>query len=82
MERKIGEIFEFNGEWYQCVESPDCELCAFNETNCNDIDTGNCARYKRSDGKSVIFKKLEKVGEPFERNGYMSKNIRHIHFHY
>ena len=22
MERKIGEIFEYNGEWYQCVEQP------------------------------------------------------------
>ena len=65
MERKIGEIFEYNGEWYQCVESPDCTLCAFNETDCNDIDIGDCASYKRSDGKSVIFKKLEKVGEPF-----------------
>lgn len=20
MERKIGEIFQYNGEWYQCVE--------------------------------------------------------------
>lgn len=20
MERKIGEIFEFGGEWYQCIE--------------------------------------------------------------
>ena len=65
MERKIGEIFEYNGEWYQCVESPECALCAFNETDCNDIDIGDCARYRRSDGKSVIFKKLEKVGEPF-----------------
>ena len=65
MERKIGEIFEYKGEWYQCVESHGCALCAFNETDCNDIDIGDCASYKRSDGKSVIFKKLEKVGEPY-----------------
>ena len=23
MERKIGEIFEYNGEWLQCVEQPE-----------------------------------------------------------
>ena len=65
MERKIGEIFEYKGEWYQCVEQSACALCAFNETDCNDIDIGDCASYKRSDGKPVIFKKLEKVGEPY-----------------
>lgn len=25
MERKIGEIFEYNGEWYQCVEGNSCK---------------------------------------------------------
>ena len=35
MERKIGEIFEHEGEWLQCVEQPKkydktvCALCAF-----------------------------------------------------
>lgn len=24
MERKIGEIFEHNGEWYQCVAGNKC----------------------------------------------------------
>ena len=24
MERKIGEIFEYNGEWYQCVPNKEC----------------------------------------------------------
>lgn len=28
MERKIGEIFEYNGEWYQCVKG-DCTKCDF-----------------------------------------------------
>ena len=60
MERKIGEIFEYNGEWYQCVKSDTyCEDCIFNWNKglCNSI-IGNC------DG--IIFKKLEKVGEPYE----------------
>ena len=60
MERKIGEIFEYNGEWYQCVRSDTyCTGCAFywNKGLCNDI-IGNCDNF--------IFKKLEKVGEPYE----------------
>lgn len=28
MERKVGEIFEYNGEWYQCVEQPKQYDCA------------------------------------------------------
>lgn len=36
MEWEIGEIFEYNGEWYQCVGHPynectDCDFCF--ETN-------------------------------------------------
>lgn len=29
MERKVGEIFEYNGEWYQCIhtKSLGCEDC-------------------------------------------------------
>lgn len=69
MERKVGEIFEYNGEWYQCVEQPkqyDCatvfELCAFSAVGNCELD--KCSGTYRSDSKSVIFKKLEKVGEP------------------
>ena len=61
MERKIGEIFEYNGEWFQCVESKQdaCTDCAFNPINSIGYNcSGSCA-YKK-----VIFKKLEKVGEP------------------
>ena len=76
MERKIGEIFKHGDEWYQCVESSGCALCAFNETDCNDIDTGSCEVNSRSDGKSVVFKRLEKVGEPFQRNRCMYQEYK------
>lgn len=62
MERKIGEIFEYNGEWYQCAESEQdaCTNCAFNPINGIGYNcSGSCAY------KQVIFKKLEKVGEPY-----------------
>lgn len=65
MERKIGEIFKFGGEWYQCVEDKSCNRCAFKDTKCGDISKGYCSARYRSDKKSVIFKKLEKVGEPY-----------------
>ena len=71
MERKIGEIFEYNGEWYQCLEGETCICfgCDFLEYNCDDISLkgvkGSCQSEYRKDNKSVIFKKLEKVGEPY-----------------
>ena len=74
MERKIGEIFEYNGEWYQCIVGNDCENCAFNERKCYTVvdngDTiGDCCADRRKDNKDVIFKKLEKVGEPYKVYG-------------
>ena len=67
MERKIGEIFEYNGEWCQCVAPIlGCSGCYFRTyeqcTHCSE-----CMLKERSDKKSVIFKKLEKVGEPYRR---------------
>ena len=72
-ERKIGEIFEYNGEWYQCVESDSCGECSLFTTECGsgtksdlaDKVFGQCSRVRRSDNKHAIFKKLEKVGEPY-----------------
>ena len=67
MERKIGEIFEYNGEWYQCVEGT-CRNCSFYDAVCENIITiGNCYYSSRTDHKFVIFKKLEKVGETYEK---------------
>ena len=73
MERKIGEIFEFGGEWYQCVVAIDgCRECSF---RAQDYCTrhSECFSDVRSDRISVIFKKLEKVGEPITVNG---KNVQ------
>ena len=71
MERKIGEVFEYNGEWYQCIEDTErisCINCCFYNGGhklCTDESIGACASEYRSDKKSMCFKKLEKVGEPF-----------------
>ena len=68
MERKIGEIFEYNGEWYQCIKSPDgtCMNCDMNFDGKCPIPLKECVESGRSDKSYVIFKKLEKVGEPYE----------------
>ena len=66
MERKIGEIFEYNGEWYQCLKSENCDECAFLNNNCTDNPILKCGIADRTDNCCVIFKKLEKVGEPYD----------------
>ena len=69
MEWKIGEIFEYNGEWYQCVVAIDgCRECSFRAQDYCPRHSA-CLSDARSDGISVIFKKLEKVGEPYEYLG-------------
>lgn len=75
MERKIGEIFEYNGEWYQCLKSPDggCKHCDMNFGGKCPIPIKECVASSRSDLYHVIFKKLEKVGEPITVNG---KNVQ------
>ena len=63
MERKIGEIFEHKGEWYQCIIGH-CNQCSFDEAGtCKFIGNPHCAY--RNDKKLVCFKKLEKIGEPY-----------------
>ena len=65
MERRIGEIFEFGGEWYQCVKGMFCNFCAFDSSSCPTVYAkGRCNAKLRDDETDVIFKKLEKVGEP------------------
>ena len=83
MERKIGEIFLFGGEWYQCVEGNDCVNCVFidycksHSKEERDSAIGLCVSFDRNDGMHVIFKKLEKIGEPFTSVGnlYQHYNV-------
>ncbi len=71
MELKIGEIFNYQDNWYQCIENTGygCIICHFNTHNnicCNNVLNiiGNCLPPYRKDYKSVVFRKLEKVGNP------------------
>ena len=60
MGRKIREIFEFKKDWYQCVEGR-CKDCHFSEGRyiCKQFINKNFC------SSGIIFKKLEKVGEPY-----------------
>lgn len=81
MERKTGEIFEHEGEWYQCVKNQRitcCDCDFYNDTvmddgkivgaECDTMVVGDCSGYFRKDGVYVKFKKLEKFGVPYKRN--------------
>ena len=80
MEWKIGEIKQVNGEWYQCIEQPEkydetvCSLCDFHSIGNCELD--RCSGTYRSDKKSVIFKKLEKIGDPYEFDGHLFQSYR------
>ena len=76
MERKIGEIFKYNGEWYQCIVGNSCDNCAFTEINCDAVPIGYCYAHGRKDNKGVIFKKLEKVGEPYDDCGIILQRFK------
>lgn len=80
MEWKIGEIKQVNGEWYQCVEGENCEKCVFDKKKCCtsiiDDTIGHCEDSERKDNKNVIFKKLKKVGVPFEYHGKLYQRYK------
>ena len=84
MERKIGEIFNYQDNWYQCIENTGygCIICHFNTHNnicCNNVLNiiGNCLPPYRKDYKSVVFRKLEKVGNPImvENKSYQKVKV-------
>lgn len=78
MDWEIGEIRQIDGEWYQCVKDKSCNRCAFKDTKCGDISNikGYCSAINRSDKKSVIFKKLEKIGTIYVENGKLYQKYK------
>ena len=61
MERKIGEIFTYNGKTYQVVKSDMCMDCAFKENECSILRSriGLCTTGTRSDKTDVVFKEIK-----------------------
>lgn len=61
MERKLGEIFTYNGKIYQVVKSDICANCAFRENNCSIIRSriDLCVSSIRFDKTNVVFKEIK-----------------------
>lgn len=67
MERKIGEIFEFEGKTYEVAELPDyfCAFCdlekeCYSKRSYLEKVTGTCSPNNRKDTRSVCFKEIKK----------------------
>lgn len=62
--RKIGKIFVYHGQKYQCVKGYGCKNCDFSVKREGVVitcsvelsDSGFCSEVFRSDGENVIFK--------------------------
>ena len=63
MERKIGEIFTYNGKTYQVIETNACRDCAFKVRLCEALEsiTGTCIPGERTDHTSVSFKLINNM---------------------
>lgn len=64
MERKLGEIFTYNGKTYQVVEveaDEECKGCDFEFSSCCMASLGDCSPTYRTDGASVIFKEIKNM---------------------
>ena len=63
MERKLGEIFTYNGKIYQVVKSDTCTNCAFRENDCSILRSriGLCVSSIRFDKTNVVFKEINNM---------------------
>ena len=64
MERKVGEVFTYNGKTYQVVEveiDEECKGCAFEFSSCCSSLLGDCSPIYRTDDASVIFKAINNM---------------------
>lgn len=63
MERKIGEIFTYEGKTYQVIVSNKCNDCAFEFAGCGWLmsKVGACNHGTRSDKTSVVFKEIKNM---------------------
>lgn len=63
MERKIGEVFTYNGKTYKVVKTSACKDCAFRVRPCEALAsiTGTCAPGERTDNISVSFKEINNM---------------------
>lgn len=74
MQHKINEIFELDGEWYQCLKGSLCTECAFRSTDKCHLQ--HCTPAMRTDDTSVIYQKLKEKGEPITSKGRTFQKLK------
>lgn len=77
MERKINSTFKYKGKTYIVKENMFCDKCDFSGIKCiNTLHiTGECAKDRRKDHKTVAFVELSKKEETMENIEISKENI-------
>lgn len=67
MERKVGEVFTYNGKIYKVVPGYGCKNCGFKNLRCNmrtfSEVRGACDSSMRKDNTNIVFKEIKKYME-------------------
>lgn len=77
MERKINSTFKYKGKTYIVKENMFCDKCDFSGIKCINTShiTGECAKDRRKDHKTVAFVELPKEEETMENVEISKENI-------
>ena len=59
MERKVGEIFEYNGEWNQCMEGIGCFRSAYYDKNICIADNPQCTRTRNLKRSETLMLRMD-----------------------
>ena len=78
MERKIGEIFEYEDNWYQCVKDSMYDYCR----GCAWFKNLTCTTFygNRDCSLKATCKKLEPVGDPYPLYGHIVQRYAGVKF--
>ena len=72
----VGQVLEHKGVKLEVVESRSCHGCYYNSSEAECDNSPDCEDNTRLDGRSVIFKEVEKVGGDVIKLGNISIEYR------
>lgn len=82
MERKIGEVFNSNGDTFITIknDSEPCVGCDLEHKGCYAYNLGFCYIKDRSDGHGVIFKRLDDIKSTNENETKSDLEVKRMDF--
>ena len=82
MERKVGEVFNSNGDTFITIknDSEHCDGCCLENEGCYAYNTGKCYIKDRSDGHGVIFKRLDDIKSTDENETKSDLEVKRMDF--